>query len=311
MEPGIRRRAPPRRPPVQHEPLQQGEEASVEVEIGAGVERLELDPAGFGSQARRNGQGRIGWEQVAPVAEEHQDGRPPAGPAVGAPRQPAPQAPVRERRGEAERDDVGTEEGQPTGNVDHLVVGHPPNGKVEIGTVRRHVHGCRAPLGRGMAMLPLPAVQGRPGPECGPERVEADGHREKAGGPRLGGKSGEVLPEAADDRRDRGMDDGAGLDPLGIAPHVAAEAAEAFEAFDVPALPFNAELVDEQWWVVRSVLGKALHDGLELVERGVGEIGEGPVRPEQRRLVLDTEPEHPLILASLARGPRGAPQGAG
>ena len=91
------------------------------------------------------------------------------------------------------------------------------------------------------------------------------------------------------------MDDGPGLDALGIAPEVPPQAAEAFEALDVPALAFDAELVDVQRWVVRRVLGKTIDDGLELVEGGVGEIGEGPVHPEQRRLVLDREPERPVV----------------
>jgi hypothetical protein len=60
-----------------------------------------------------------------------------------------------------------------------------------------------------------------------------------------------------------------------------------------------------QRWVVRCVLGKTLDDGLKLVEGGVGEIGEGPVRPEQRRLVLNREPEYPLVRVPALGGREG------
>jgi hypothetical protein len=89
---------------------------------------------------------------------------------------------------------------------------------------------------------------------------------------------------------DRGVDAGPHLDALGVAPEQPAGVVEPLEPLDVPALELDPLVPDAQVRVVRRVLGQRVDDVLQLGERGVREVRERPVPPQEGELVLDAEP---------------------
>ena len=86
--------------------------------------------------------------------------------------------------------------------------------------------------------------------------------------------------------------------PFGSQRSSAPSLVEALVALDVPALALDPLVADAQLRVVGRVLGQRVHHRLQLVERGVGEVGEAAVDVQQRALVLDAVAERTVAPAT-------------